>query len=173
MENKIMKEIFNRRSIRKFEDRPVEQEKIDKLLRAAMQAPSAANQQPWEFIVVENKDNLKTLSLTTPYSKPVADSAVTLVLLGNSNDFKVPTGWQQDMGAAAQNILLEATHLELGAVWLGVATADVAIDYIKNLYNLPENIKPFAMIAIGYPNGQKNEFVDRYVAAKVHYEKWS
>jgi len=168
-----MKEIFNRRSIRKFEDRPVEQEKIDKLLRAAMQAPSAANQQPWEFIVVENKDNLKTLSLTTPYSKPVADSAVTLVLLGNSNDFKVPTGWQQDMGAAAQNILLEATHLELGAVWLGVATADVAIDYIKNLYNLPENIKPFAMIAIGYPNGQKNEFVDRYVAAKVHYEKWS
>jgi len=167
-----MKEILNRRSIRKFEDRPVEKEKIDKLLRAAMQAPSAANQQPWEFIVVENKESLNTLSLTTPYSKPVADSAVTLVLLANSKDFKVPTGWQQDMGAAAQNILLEATHLELGAVWLGVATADVAVDYINNLYNLPEYIKPFAMIAIGYPDGQKNEFVDRYKSEKVHYENW-
>jgi len=167
-----MKEIFNRRSIRKFEDRPVEKEKIDKLLRAGMQAPSAANQQPWEFIVVENKESLKTLSLTTPYATPVAKSAVTFVLLGNSNSFKVPSGWQQDMGAAAENILLEATHLDLGAVWLGVATADVAIDYITNLYNLPENIKPFAMIAIGYPDGQKNEFVDRYIAEKVHYEKW-
>jgi len=168
-----MKEIFNRRSIRKFEDRPVEKEKIDKLLRAAMQAPSAANQQPWEFIVVENKENLKTLSLTTPYSKPVADSAVTFVLLANSNNFKVPTGWQQDMGAATENILLEATYLGLGAVWLGVATADVAIDYIKNLYDLPENIKPFAMIAIGYPDGQKNEFVDRYIAERIHLEKWT
>ena len=172
MENKNMKEIFNRRSIRKFEDRPVEKDKIDKLLRAGMQAPSAANQQPWEFIVVENKENLKTLSLTTPYSKPVADSAVTFVLLGNSDNFKVPTGWQQDMGAATQNILLEATHLELGAVWLGVATADSAVDYIKDLYDLPENIKPFAMIAIGYPDGQKNEFVDRYIADRIHYEKW-
>ena len=167
-----MKEIFNRRSIRKFEDRPVEKDKIDKLLRAGMQAPSAANQQPWEFIVVENKENLKTLSLTTPYSKPVADSAVTFVLLGNSDNIKVPTGWQQDMGAAAQNILLEATHLELGAVWLGVATADSAVDYIKNVYNLPENIKPFAMIAIGYPDGQKNVFVDRYIEDRIHYEKW-
>ena len=167
-----MKEILIRRSIRKFEDRPVEKEKIDKLLRAAMQAPSAANQQPWEFIIVEDKENLNTLSLMTPYSKPVAGSAVTLVLLANSNTFKVPTGWQQDMGASAQNILLEATHLELGAVWLGVATADSAVDYIKNLYNLPENIKPFALIAIGYPDGQKNEFVDRYQAERVHYEKW-
>ena len=168
-----MNEIFNRRSIRKFENKPVTKEIIDKLLRAGMQAPSAANQQPWEFIVVEDKENLKTLSLTTPYSKPVGDSAVTFVLLADSNTFRVPTGWQQDMGAAAENILLEATHLGLGSVWLGVATADVAIDYIKNLYTLPENIKPFAMIAIGYPDGQKNEFVDRYVAEKVHYEKWS
>jgi len=167
-----MKEILNRRSIRKFEDRPVEKEKIDKLLRAAMQAPSAANQQPWEFIVVEDKKSLNKLSFMTPYSKPVVGSAVTLVLLANSNTFKVPTGWQQDMGAAAQNVLLEATHLELGAVWLGVATADSAVDYIKNLYNLPENIKPFALIAIGYPDGQKNEFVDRYQSEKVHYEKW-
>ena len=167
-----MKEIFNRRSIRKFQDKPVEKEKIDKLLRAAMQAPSAGNQQPWEFIVVEDKDALNKLSMMTPYSKPVANSAVTLILLANSDSLKIPTAWQEDMGAAAQNTLLEAVHLELGAVWLGVATSDAAISFIKETYRLPANIKPFALIAIGYPDGQKNEFVDRYNAQKIHYEKW-
>ncbi len=167
-----MKEIFNRRSIRKFESRPIEKEKIDQLLRAGMQAPSAANQQPWEFIVVENKENLKNLAMASPYAKPVEGSAVTFVLLANSDNFKVPTGWQQDMGAVAQNILLEATHLDLGAVWLGVSTSEVVADAIKDLYQLPDSIKPFAMIAVGYPDGQKNEFVDRYDESRVHYEKW-
>lgn len=167
-----MKEIFNRRSIRKYEDRPVEKEKIDELLRAAMQAPSAANQQPWEFIVVEDKNNLNKLSLVSPYSKLVAGSAVTFVLLANSDKFRVPTAWQQDMGAAAQNILLEATHLNLGAVWLGVATADSVVDNVKEMFNLPDNIKPFALISVGYPDNQKNEFVDRYDAERVHYESW-
>ena len=164
-----MQEIFNRRSIRKFEDRPVDKELIEKLLRAAMQAPSAANQQPWEFIVIEDKEALNKLSQMTPYSKPVAGSAVTFVLLANSREFKVSTSWQEDLGAAAQNILLEATHLGLGAVWLGVATADSAASYVKELYHLPENILPFCLIAVGYPDGQKNEFVDRYKAEKVHY----
>lgn len=168
-----MKEIFNRRSIRKFTDRPIEKEKIDKILRAGMQAPSAANQQPWEFIVVEDKESLKELALTTPYSKPIASSAVTIVLLANSDYFKIPTGWQQDMGAVAQNILLETAYLELGAVWLGVATSDAAIEFVKKTYQLPDNIMPFAMIAIGYPDEQKNEFVDRYNESRVHYEKWA
>ncbi|APH15225.1 nitroreductase family protein [Clostridium sporogenes] len=168
-----MKEIFNRRSIRKYKDKPVEKEKVDKLLRAAMQAPSSLNKQPWEFIVVEDKSALNKLSLAMPYSKPVAGSAVTLVLLANSNDFKFPDDWQQDMSAAAQNILLETTHLELGAVWLGIAALDSAVDYVKKMYSLPDNIKPFALIAIGYPDEHKNKFIDRYKAEKVHYEKWT
>jgi nitroreductase len=167
-----MQEIFNRRSIRKFEDTPVEKEKIEQLLKAAMQAPSAANQQPWEFIVVEDKEALNRLSQMSPYSKPVAGSAVTLVLLANSSNLTIPTAWQQDLGAAAENILLEATHLDLGAVWLGVAVSDSSTEFIKKLYSLPDTVKPFALIAAGYPDGQKNEFVDRYQAEKVHYEKY-
>ena len=167
-----MKEIFNRRSIREYEDRSVEKEKIEKLLRAAMQAPSAANQQPWEFIVVENKDTLKKLSTTSPYSKLVEGSAVTFVLLANTKNFRAETAWQQDMAAAAENLLLEATYLNLGAVWLGVAVADSCVAAVKQTFNLPENIKPFALISVGYPKNQKNEFIDRYVESKVHYEKW-
>jgi nitroreductase len=168
-----MKEIFNRRSIRKFENKAIEKEKIEKILRAGMQAPSAANQQPWEFIIVENKEDLKELASTTPYSKPILSSGVTIILLANTDYLIIPTGWQQDMGAVAQNILLEATYLELGAVWLGVATSDAAVNTLKKTYQLPDNIMPFAMIAIGYPDGQKNEYVDRYNESRVHYGKWA
>ncbi len=167
-----MKEIFNRRSIRKFKDQAVEPEKIDGLLRAAMQAPSAANQQPWEFIVVTEKETLKKLSEVSPYAKPVAGSAVTFVLLADGNAMKVPTAWEQDMGAAAENLLLEAAHLELGGVWFGVATAASVTENVRTFFDLPDGIKPFALISVGYPDGQKNEFIDRYKAEKVHYEKW-
>lgn len=167
-----MQEIFNRRSIRKFENRPVEKEKIEQLLKAAMQAPSAANQQPWEFIVVEDRTGLSRLSQMSPYSKPVAGSAVTLVLLADTSRLAIPNAWQQDMGAAAENILLEATHLGLGAVWLGVAVSDSSMDFVKKLYDLPDTIQPFALIAVGYPDDQENKFVDRYQAERVHYEKY-
>lgn len=167
-----MKEIFNRRSIRKFESRPIEKEKIEKILRAGMQAPSAANQQPWEFIVVENKETLNKLSLMSPYSKLVEGSGVTFVLLANIDTFRVPTAWEQDMGAVAENMLLEVTHLELGGVWLGVATADTNVAYVREIFNLPKNIKPFALISVGYPDNQKNEFIDRFDEKKVHYENW-
>lgn len=167
-----MEEIFIRRSIRKFTNQPVEPEKVDKLLRAAMQAPSAANQQAWEFIVLQDKEHLAKIAETSPYAKPAAGSAVTFVLLADENKMKVPTGWEQDMGAASENLLLEAVHLGLGGVWLGVATADSVAENVRHLFELPKNIRPFALISIGYPDEQKNQFVDRYQADRVHYEKW-
>ncbi|MEY8353022.1 nitroreductase family protein [Lachnospiraceae bacterium 54-53] len=167
-----MQEIFIRRSIRKFKDQAVEPEKIDKLLRAAMQAPSAANQQPWEFIVVQDKKMLDEVSKTSPYAKPAAGSPVTFVLLADENELKIPTGWEEDMSAAAQNLLLEAVHLGLGGVWFGVATSDAVTDNVRRLFDLPDHIRPFAMISVGYPDGQQNEFTDRYREDRVHYEKW-
>lgn len=164
-----MEEIFSRRSIRKFQNRPVEKEKLDRILRAGMQAPSAGNQQPWEFIVVEDREALRALSKMSPYSGPVAGSAFTLVLLGNFDGLKFPLAWQQDMGAAAENILLEAVHLGLGAVWLGAANAESSITFVRSMFHLPEQVHPFSLIAVGYPDGQKNEFIDRYKAEKIHY----
>ncbi|BCJ99540.1 nitroreductase family protein [Anaerocolumna chitinilytica] len=167
-----MDEIFKRRSIRKFTDEKVDDDKIEKLLRAAMQAPSAANQQPWEFIVVKEKTTLKALSEVSLYAKPTEGSSAAILLLADSQNLKVPTAWEQDLGAATQNILLEAVHLNLGAVWMGIATSETAAENIVKLFGLPENIKPFALIAVGYPAEQKNEFVDRYKPERIHYEKW-
>jgi len=167
-----MKEIFYRRSVRRFKDSSVEPEKIELLLKAAMQAPSAANQQPWEFLVVQDKDTLSRLSKASPYGGPAAGCAVAFVLLANEKRLSIPTAWEQDLGAATENLLLEAAHLGLGSVWIGVATSEQVSKNVRDIFALPAHIRPFALIAAGYPEGPGNAFVDRYQADRVHYEKW-
>jgi len=123
--------------------------------------------------VVQDKERLAQIAETSPYAKLAANSAVTFVLLANDKDLTVPTGWEQDMSAAAQNMLLEAVHLGLGGVWLGVATSNVVTENVSRLFGLPDHIRPFALISVGYPDGQKNQFIDRYQADRVHYETWN
>jgi nitroreductase len=167
-----MKIINERRSIRSYEDRPVEPVKIEKLLRAAMQAPSAANQQPWEFIVVRERAILKKLADLSPYSKMLTAAPLAFVLLGNREKMAWPQVWQQDLGAAAENLLLEAVELGLGAVWLGVAPMEERMSFISELFGLKDTLYPFCVIPVGYPAGKENTFVDRYDQAKVHFEKY-
>ena len=119
-----MKEIFHRVSVRKFEDRAVESDKVEQILRAAMAAPSAGNQQPWEFIVVENKETLAQMANVSPYATPLKNAAVSIIVLVNKDSLRFPSYWQQDLAAATQNLLLEAAELGLGAVWLGIAPED-------------------------------------------------
>ena len=165
--------IFNRRSIRRYKEQSVEQEKIDKLLKAAMQAPSATNQQPWEFMVVQNKEKLGKLAGISAYSKMVADAPLAIVLLANEDRMRLQLHWEQDMAAATQNILLEAAHLDLGGVWIGVAPMQDRMDLISELYGLKSKLRPFCVIPIGYPeDGQEHKFVDRYDPDRVHYEEY-
>ena len=89
--------IFNRRSIRRYKKQAVEPDKVEKLLRAAMQAPSAVNQQPWEFIVVQNKGGLERLAGISAYSKMVAEAPLAIVLLGNEDRMRLQHHWEQDM----------------------------------------------------------------------------
>lgn len=165
-------EIINiRRSIRTYKEIKVENEKINKLLRAAMQAPSAFNQQAWEFIVVENKETLKKLSEMSQYSKPIEKSPVTIIVLANKDNMAVPECWQQDLGAATENLLLEAVELDLGGVWMAVAPFEDRMNYVREIFDLPENILPYSVIPVGYPE-EENKFIDRYDDNKVHYERW-
>lgn len=166
-----MNEIFNRASVRVFKDAPVEKEKIEMLLKAAMQAPSAGNQRPWEFIVVEDKNTLEQLSETDPYAKFVAKVPAAIVALGNTNEMRFPEHWEQDLGAACENILLEAVSQELGAVWLGVAPLKERMDHIKKVFDLPDNIRPYAILPFGYAK-RPYEVEDRYDEARVHFEKY-
>ena len=166
-----MNSIFIRRSVRTYLDKPVEQEKIETLLRAAMQAPSAGSQQSSEFLVVQDAAALRQLSQMSPYSGLLAKAPLAIVLLGNTERMKLSENWEQDLGAAAENLLLEATELGLGAVWLGVHPLNERIDAVKAQFSLPEKLRPFAVVAVGYPKEENaNHFVDRWNAERVHYE---
>lgn len=164
-----MKTIFDRVSIRKFQDNLVEEEKIEKILRAAMQAPSAGNQMPWEFIVVKDKKTLEKLSQMSLYAKFIANAPVAIVVLGNKSKMKYPENWMQDLGASVQNILLEITHLGLGGVWATAAPLQERMDYVSKVFNLPEHIIPYCVIPIGYPAEEKKA-QSRYDESKVHRE---
>ncbi len=159
-----------RRSIRQYEKKPIEKENIEKLLRAAMQAPSAANQQPWEFLVVENPETLQKLSNAHTYATPMKNGALGIIVLAKEEGLLVPQYWQQDLAAATQNILLAAVELGLGAVWMGVAPEEDRMAYVKDLLQLPQGVKAFAMVALGYSSD--NKFTDRFDTSRIHYEKY-
>lgn len=167
-----METIFTRRSVRKYADKAVEAEKVEALLRAAMQAPSAGNQQPWEFIVVNDKAVLTEMAAMSPYAQMLAGAPLAIVLVANTGILQYPEYWQQDLAAATQNLLLEVVEQGLGAVWLGVAPLPDRSQFIRNLLQLPLYIQPFAVVPVGYPL-QANKRVDRYQAAKVHYGSYT
>lgn len=167
-----MEVILNRRSIRKYATKEVEPEKIDALLRAAMQAPSSNNQRPWEFLIIQDKEQLKNLSHMSLYSKMLSEATLGIILLGNETRMRNPENWEQDMSMAAQNLLLEAVAQELGAVFLTVIPHEDRIAHVVNQFNLPSHLKPFGVISIGYPSlGHENKFIDRYDPTRIHFEK--
>ena len=162
-----MNEIFHRTSIRKYQNKPIDDEKIEKMLRAAMAAPSAGNQQPWEFYVVKDKNLLEKLSKTSPYAVCTASAPLAFVACYRVN-CKMPEYAQIDMSASVENLLLEADSLGLGAVWLGIAPLKERMEAVRSVLNIPENLEAFAIIPCGYPvsvNPQQNRFDKQ----RIHY----
>lgn len=162
-----MNNIFHRTSIRKYLEQNVENEKITEILRAAMAAPSAGNQQPWEFYVVRNKEKLQKLSLTSPYAGCTANAPVAFVACYQKN-CQMPEYAQMDLSAAVENLLLKVNELELGAVWLGVAPLQERMDAVRNVLGTPEYLELFAIIPCGYP-AEEREQQDRFDETRIHY----
>ncbi len=163
-----MDAIFTRTSVRSYENRPVEDEKIGKILRAAMAAPSAMNQQPWEFYVVTNKSTLRQLSEASPYAGMTAEAPAALVLCYRKTDIKVPELVDVDMSLATENILLEIEALGLGGVMLGIAPFEERMAKVAKALDLPEQLAVFTVVPFGYPT-KKNPQQDRYDESRVHY----
>lgn len=166
-----MNTINIRRSVRKYKDQKVEADKLQAVLKAGMQAPSAGNQQPWEFVVVTDPDKKLTLSTMSPYAGAAKDAPHVIVVLANADKLRFPENMQQDLGACTQNILLEAVEQGLGTVWMSVFPQEERINCAKETLHLPEGITPYCLILIGYPkNEAANHFVDRYDATRIHYD---
>lgn len=166
-----MKALFNRASVRSFDGRKVESEKIELLMRAAMAAPSACNQQPWEFVVVTEPEMLRRLSECSPYAGCLRQAPLGIAVCMRTEGLRAPDYAQIDASAATENILLEAVHLGLGAVWLGIAPVPERMEAVRQVIGTPETIQPFGLVACGYPDKPVVP-ANRYDPARVHYEKW-
>ncbi len=162
-----MSGIFHRVSVRKYQNKLVEEEKISIMLHAAMAAPSARNQQPWEYYVVTNKEKIVELSKTSPYATCVKDAPLVFVACYRNNT-AVPNYAQIDMSASVENLLLQADELGLGAVWIGIAPIEERMEAVSKVINLPERLSAFALISCGYP-GETRPQQDRFEESRVHY----
>lgn len=163
-----MKEIFERVSVRKFLDRPVEEEKIQKILKAAMAAPSAGNQQPWEFYVVTDRDVILALSQSHQYAGCAADAPVVIVPCYRTEGLRFPQYDTIDLSIATENMWLEATALGLGGVWMGIAPMEDRIEKVDAILGLREDMHAFALFPLGYP-AETRQQQDRFEEKRIHY----
>ena len=162
-----MNEIFERISVRKFEDRPVEPEKLTQIMRAAMAAPSAGDQQPWEFYIVTDREKIRALSECSPYAGCAADAPVVIVPCYRTSGLRFPEFDTIDLSIATQNILLEITSLGLGGVWLAAAPIAERMEKVEAVLGISEGLRAFAIVPLGYP-AEKRARRDRYDESRIH-----
>lgn len=171
--NPKLASIFARRSIRKFNGQAISDEVVHDLLEAAMAAPSAVAKDPWNFIVVRDRQTLEQIASALPNGKFLPEAGLGIVICG---DLQRVHGGElsyllQDCSAAIENLLLAADLLGLGACWLGVHPRPDRIAHIATLFRLPPHILPVSAIAIGVPAEQKPART-RYRTDAVHREAW-
>ena len=172
--NQVLDNIMTRTSVRAYEDKPVEEAKVEQMLRAAMAAPTAINKQPWDFVIVDDPVKLKELADSLPNARMVAKAPLAIVVCGNFRKTIEGDGhdnWIADASAATENLLLAAHSLGLGAVWTGVYPSFHRVGIIQEVLNLPDHIVPLSLVPIGYP-AETPKVKNKWNDAKIHYEKF-
>lgn len=171
--NIVLENILNRKSVRHYiEGKIISDNEIKTILKAGMAAPSARNMQPWEFIVVDDKKILNNLAERNPYGKMLSNASHAIIIacnrdkIGEHKDF-----WQQDLSAATENIMLMAEALGLGCVWIGTYPKEERIKITQEELNLPENIIPFNIISLGYPDNTDKP-KDKWNENNIHYNEF-
>lgn len=169
----ILGNISGRKSVRSFTDEKVDADDLERIVKAGMSAPSAINLQPWELIVFDEGEILDFMVDLHDYSKMFKTATAGIVVCGNMDrtvegfeDF-----WVQDCSACTQNILLAIEALNLGGVWLGIYPVKQRCEKLTDYFKLPDNIIPFAVIAIGHPSGDEKS-KDKWDDKKLHWNKW-
>ena len=152
--------------MRRFQKRPVEPEKIEQILRAAMAAPSAGNQQPWEFYVVTDKAKLAALSKVHQYAGMVKDAPAAIVSAYRKECW-MPVYAQIDLSIAMENLWLETDAQGLGGVWLLVGPVKDRAAYVDKVLGIGEDLHAFALVALGYP-AEGHPQKDRFDPARIH-----
>jgi len=166
-----MDAIFNRRSIRSYTDEEVSDAAVEGLLRAAMAAPSAGNEQPWEFVVIRDRPTMEGIMAVHPYSAMLKEAPVAICVCGDLDREKYEGYWVQDCSAATENLLVAAADMDMGTCWLGVHPRPEREQGIAKLLGIPAHVVPFAVIALGHP-AQNPGPAERFDPSRIHRERW-
>ncbi len=173
LENPALQNILTRVSVRRFSDASVTDAQISAILHAAMAAPSGVNKQPWELVVVDDRDLLRQLADALPYAKMTADAPVAIVVCGNRDRFLPDADenlWEQDCSAVSENILLAAHALGLGGVWTCLYPHDDRIDPVKRILDLDDRLVPFNLIPVGHPLADHAP-MDKWHPDRIHFNR--
>ena len=135
------------------------------------------NGQPWEFVVVDDQEVLSAMQKLSPGASALQTAPLAIVVLEREVPRRIEMGlnWlgAQDLGACTENILLQAVEEGLGAGWMGVGPGTPGQAALAQLLDLPENVKPYSIVGIGYPAEDADlEAVDRFDASRIHYNKY-
>ena len=165
----ILDVMYARQSIREFSDELVDDEQIEAMLKAAMAAPSAQDLRPWHFVAVRKRKTLDQLAKVHKYAYMLEEAPLAIVVCG---DTKVSERyWVEDTCVATQNILLAATALGLGGVWISLYPKKKHQRVVRDLLDIPEQIGVLCMVALGHPSETKKKKA-KYNPKRIHQEEW-
>ena len=156
----------NRISVREYGDRPVEKEKLEKMVDAARLAPTARGEQPWEFIVVTKKEKIKELADITDHGKFMSGAPAAIVIFCRDTKY-----YLEDGCAATENVLLAATALGVASCWIAGDKKEYGIRIAKAL-NVPESFKLISILSLGYPKAGPEPHKKRPLNELIHWEKF-
>ena len=165
-EQTVLNFILKRRSIRAFTDAPLTDAQIDALLKAAMAAPSGNDRRPWAFVVVREAARRRALAETHEWSYMCASAPVVFAVLGDPG---ASDHWVSDCSAATENLLLAASGLDLGAVWVGIYPRVPRESSVRQVLNIPERWRVLCLIPVGHPAETESPRT-RYEENKVYQE---
>ena len=165
--------IHSRKSVRHFTSQPVSRDDLLTLVKAAMAAPSSKNEQPWSFVIVTQRQTLESLAQRLPYAQMLLKAQAAIIVCGDMNKPKDPAKslWVQDCAAAAQNILLAAEAMGLGAVWTAAYPYPDRIAAVVQTLNFPAHAIPLCVIPVGYPDGSDKP-KNKWKEENVKWEAW-
>lgn len=167
-----MEALFSRRSIRKYTSEAIPEKNINEILEAAMSAPSAGNQQPWHFVIINDRRILDEIPAFHPHSQMLKQAPMAILICGDPSLEKHVGYWIQDCAAATENLLLAIHARELGGVWLGIYPREERVAALRKLLGIPEHVIPFSLISIGRPAESKPPRPDRYNPSRIHNNTW-
>jgi nitroreductase len=161
--------IYTRRSVREYTEKPVTDEQVEAILKAAMAAPSAQDLRPWHFVVVRKRKMLEKLAEVHKYAYMLEKAPLAVVVCGDEEASE--KHWVEDTVAATQNLLLAATAVGLGGVWVSLYPKRKHQRYVRDLLDIPEHVGVLCIVALGEPAAEKKART-QYDPDRVHQEEW-